>query len=414
LLLIGISYLSVAVVDLLHTLSYQGTGLFPGYTANLPTQFWIMARVVEAVSLLLGLYFMGRRIPYRPVAAAYALGTAALVLSAIPLRIFPDAFIPGSGLTSFKIVTEYLISAALLVALGGLVRRRSSIDTAMFRWLCLAVAATAIAEILFTFYVDVYGLSNVLGHLLKIVSFYAIFKAILERGIRRPDQLFFRRLAQRERELSEAVARQDTILRELKHRVKNDLSLIYSFLQLQASQSSHDGVQDTLEEAGNRVLVLSRLYENMHQNHDVESVDVSELLSRTATDLRESTLAQGIRLDVRAPRVHVPTKLGVALGLIANELVTNAAKYAFDTVETPSIEISLQTDSCEGSEDGYVRLTIADNGPGFPNEVIDGGRHGFGLSVVSALAEQHGGSVECRNAGGAIVEATLSCAAGTA
>lgn len=212
LLLIGISYLFVGGVDLLHTLSYKGTGLFPGYDADLPTQLWLIARGLETVSLLLGLHFLERRVPYRSAALIYGVVTIGLVLTAVPLRVFPTAYVAGEGLTPFKIVTEYVLSAALIVAGIGLYRRRERLDGVMFRWLLAAIATTALGEVLFTFYIDVYGVSNALGHILKIISFYAVYRAIVERGIRRPDKLFYRQLSDREQELAAALAEQDTLM----------------------------------------------------------------------------------------------------------------------------------------------------------------------------------------------------------
>jgi two-component sensor histidine kinase len=401
-LLIGVSYLFVGAVDLVHTLSYEGTGLFPGYGANLPTQLWLLARYLETASLLLGLRLFGQRVPHRTVIMGYTLVTVVAILSIIPLGIFPDAYVAGEGLTAFKIASEYTISAGLLVAAYVLYRLRGQLDDIVFRWLFAAILVTAVSEILFTFYIDVYGISNALGHILKIVSYYAVFKAIVELGIRRPDRLFYRRLATREEELSQALSERDMLLREMQHRVKNDMSLMKSFLSLQAAQSEDPEVRQSLDEAGSRVSILARTYENIYKSTHVETVEVNLLLRRTVSDLRDSTGFGNIRFELDLAEVTVPTKVGVAVALIVNELVTNALKYAFTGTEDPLIRVSVTL-----PERGVLELDVRDNGGGFPQSVLAGHSYGYGLTLAKALVRQHNGSIAFENDNGGVVNARL-------
>ncbi|MGM0674533.1 MAG: MASE3 domain-containing protein [Spirochaetota bacterium] len=403
LLLIGVSYLFVGSVDLFHTLSYEGTGLFPDYTSNLPTQLWLVARGLETAALLLGLRLMGRQVPQRTVVVAFAAATVALVASIIPFRVFPDAYLADTGLTTFKVVTEYVLSAALVAAALWLYHMRSRIDLVMFRWLFVAVIATAAAEILFTFYIDVYAISNAAGHILKIISFYAVFKAIVERGIRRPDKIFYRRLAEREGKLQKALSERDVLMHEMQHRIKNDMSLIRSFLSLEAGRSESEEVTEALTEAGDRVAVLARIYENIYQRRSVETVQVAPLVERTAADLRDSTAFSRPEFELSVADITVPTKVGVTIGLIINELATNALKYAFEHVPKPRIAIRV----VPGSSDDTIELTVSDNGPGFPRNVIEGADHSFGLTIASNLAAQYEGTISIENDGGAVAHAVL-------
>ncbi|NBF39403.1 MAG: hypothetical protein GVY14_03210 [Spirochaetes bacterium] len=411
LLLIGVSYLFVGGVDLLHTLSYKGTGLFPGYGADLPTQLWLIARGLETVSLLLGLRYLERRIPYRSAALVYGVVTIGLVLTAVPLRVFPTAYVTGEGLTPFKIVTEYTLSAALIVAGFGLYRKRANLDAVMFRWLLAAIATTALAEVLFTFYIDVYGISNALGHILKIISFYAVYQAIVERGIRRPDKLFYRQLSGREQKLAAALAEQDTLMREIQHRTKNDMTLIQSFLSLQAGETEDPHAKNILEEAGNRVSVLARIYENIYQTQEVESVHLGPLVQRTISDLQASTAQPSVRFDLSLADVSVPTKVSVAIALIINELVTNALKYAFEDTDDPCIQIRATGAAGHGGVEragDSVEVVVEDNGAGLPQAVVDGESGGYGTRLVQALAWQHNGTVSFENHKGAVVRVRLS------
>jgi PAS domain S-box-containing protein len=202
LLFLGIAYLFVGLLDLLHTLAYQGMGVFPGHGANLPTQLWIAARYLEAASLLAAPLFLSRRLRPVLVLAGYLLLFGVLT-SLIFLEEFPVCYVAGVGLTPFKKISEYLICCLLLGAMALLWRHRREFDPAVLRLVIWSIGLTIGSELAFTFYVSVYGLSNLVGHLLKILSFYLIYKALIETGLARPYDLLFRNLKQSEAALRE-------------------------------------------------------------------------------------------------------------------------------------------------------------------------------------------------------------------
>jgi PAS domain S-box-containing protein len=197
LLFLGIGYLFVGCLDLLHALAYKGMGVFNGYGPNLPTQLWIGARYLEAVTLLLSPFFFKRRLnPYLAL-GSFALA-AALFLLAIFGVIFPDCFIEGVGLTPFKIVSEYVICVILVGALVLLFKNRSEFHPKVFTLLVWSIILTVAQEVFFTLYSDVFGLRNLFGHYLKILSFYLIYKAVIQTGLMRPYDFLFRNLKLRE------------------------------------------------------------------------------------------------------------------------------------------------------------------------------------------------------------------------
>ena len=210
-LFLGLALPFVGVIDLLHTLAYKGMGIFPGYDADLPTQLWIAARYLHSLSLLFAPLLLGRQLNIREVLLGYAAITA-LLLALIFSRLFPASYVEGTGLTLFKIVSEYVICLILLGGLGLLLPRRRHFDPAVFRWLTWSIAFTIGSELSFTLYTDVYGLSNVIGHLLKVAAVYLIYKAVIETGLSRPYQLLFRNLKNREETLAEVQSRLQAIL----------------------------------------------------------------------------------------------------------------------------------------------------------------------------------------------------------
>jgi PAS domain S-box-containing protein len=198
LLYIGIAYLFVGGLDLLHTLAYKGMGVFQEYETNLPTQLWISARYMESVSLLIAPLWLGRKFKKNLVLIGYTTATSLLLISIFYWKSFPVCFIEGSGLTPFKKISEYIISFILLASIVLLLKNRNQFDRVVLQWVIWSIIITIVSELAFTFYVDAYGLSNLIGHFLKIVSFYLIYKAIIETGLKKPYDLLFRNLKQSE------------------------------------------------------------------------------------------------------------------------------------------------------------------------------------------------------------------------
>jgi len=204
LLFIGIAYLFVGAFDLIHTLAYKGMGVLPGYGANLPTQLWIATRYIESLSLLIAPVFIGRKLRPSLVLTGYLLVTAVVLGTIFYWDIFPDCFIEGVGLTPFKKISEYLISVILAGSIALLVRKQKAFDRHVLQLLVASILLTIAAELAFTFYVSVYGISNLFGHFCKIISFYLIYKAVIETGLRKPYDLLFRDLKQSEEAQREA------------------------------------------------------------------------------------------------------------------------------------------------------------------------------------------------------------------
>jgi PAS domain S-box-containing protein len=213
LLFLGIAYLFVGGLDFLHTLAYAGMGVFPGFGANLPTQLWIVSRYVESVSLLAAPLFLVRRARLIPTFFLYVLVAALGVASIWRWGVFPDAFVEGQGLTAFKIASEYVICGILAVALFFLYRRRAAFEREAFGMLSAAIVVTIASELAFTLYTDVYGFSNMVGHLLKVVSFYLVYRAVIAANLISPYGFLFRNI---EESRIEAQHERDRAMRYLR------------------------------------------------------------------------------------------------------------------------------------------------------------------------------------------------------
>lgn len=195
LVFVGVAFCFIGLIDLLHILSYKGMGVFEDkWGANLPTQLWILARYMQGFALLLFPLLFGKRIQPLYMIGGWA-GVTAIGLGAIFIgKVFPDCYIQGSGLTRFKIISEYVICLVLGAAWVLLYSKRGRIEAMVFRLLAWAILTTMAAELAFTFYVSVYGLSNLVGHFFKIIAFYCIYLALVRSGLTRPYSILFRSL----------------------------------------------------------------------------------------------------------------------------------------------------------------------------------------------------------------------------
>jgi PAS domain S-box-containing protein len=192
---LGIAVFVVGLIDVIHTLTFKGMGVFPELkSANIPTQLWIASRYIESLSLLSFVFLFGKTLDLKTIFWSYAGLTLLILASIFVWPVFPDCFIEGSGLTPFKKNSEYLF-CLILAAAGILVRRKQSFfDADVQRLLFSAILVTIGAELCFTQYVSVYGSANLIGHFLKIISFYLIYLALIRYGLSRPFTILFGKL----------------------------------------------------------------------------------------------------------------------------------------------------------------------------------------------------------------------------
>jgi PAS domain S-box-containing protein len=204
LLFLGIAYLFIGALDLTHTLAYTGMGVFQGYGTNLPTQLWISARYMESLSLLAAPFFLRRRLYVNVIIPIYASLFSILILLTFYLRVFPTCFNEQTGLTMFKEVSEFVIIGILFVSLILLLRKQGKFDPKVLQFVSWSIGFTVLSELMFTMYAGPYETANMIGHFFKLISFYLIYKALVEIGLKKPYNLLFRDLKQSEQELQRA------------------------------------------------------------------------------------------------------------------------------------------------------------------------------------------------------------------
>ncbi|MCR4377370.1 MAG: PAS domain S-box protein [Rhodospirillales bacterium] len=182
---LGCGFFWVAVIDMAHAFVFKGMNILPIESANPATQLWIGARYLEALTILLALLRLNA--PPAPGWPFGGIGVVALgIIAAVWVGIFPDAYIEPTGLTPFKIISEYIIIAILAGCLILLGQRQDQLPPTVIAPLGMAIILTIGSELAFTFYVGVYDLSNLVGHIFKLFAFWFVLIAIVRTTLDRP------------------------------------------------------------------------------------------------------------------------------------------------------------------------------------------------------------------------------------
>lgn len=174
-----------AALDLLHTLVFKGMNVLPSDSANPATQFWIAARSMQALALVTAPWLLRRSVWVGWIHLGFG-GWSLLCMLLILTGQFPAAYIDGQGLTTFKIVTEYIIIGLLGLALLQFWRERVLMSAHLFASMSMAALAMMVSEFAFTQYVSVYAPSNLVGHLLKIYAYWFVYVALVQSTLRDP------------------------------------------------------------------------------------------------------------------------------------------------------------------------------------------------------------------------------------
>jgi signal transduction histidine kinase len=424
LLFLGIAYLFIAGIDFVHTLAYKGVGVLNTEGANLSTQLWIVGRGIEALSLLMAPLFLTRRLKPWLALVVYAAISAALfwsVFGAHGALAFPICYRDGMGLTTFKKVGEYTICGILAASLVFLLAKRRAMAPGMLGFIAASIITTISAELSFTFYVSVYGFGNLAGHLLKVVSFYLIYKAIIQSGLARPYRTLFGDLTASEHALRQAGEELEQRVRERTAQVR-ELALELTHIEHQErrrlTRLLHDGVQPLLVAAKMHVGMLRKRLEApadrepLDQTYDLltQSLEASRLVAMELAPpvLHDGGLVpaldwladhkqtqHGLAVTVDADAAAEPSRENVRVLLFeaTRELLLNVVKHA----QTDAATVQLRR------VNGAIEITVTDAGVGFGPITEDqesSAPAGSGLIGIRHRLELVGGRMHINSAPG--------------
>ena len=198
-----------------------------------------------------------------------------------------------------------------------------------------------------------------------------------------------------EERLKASLQEKEVLLKEIHHRVKNNLTVINSLLNLQASTLTDRGTKAVLREAANRVGSMAAIHEQLYRSSNLAAIDFRPYVERLVTQLLRTYAPGHVTFDLDIKGIFFEINAAIPCGLIINELVTNSLKYAFPERAQGSITVRITI-----SPDGMRTLMVRDDGIGLPGPVDVANISTLGLRLVSLLAQQLGGSAEITSQNG--------------
>jgi two-component sensor histidine kinase len=199
-----------------------------------------------------------------------------------------------------------------------------------------------------------------------------------------------------EQQLRDSLREKEVLLKEVHHRVKNNLQIISSLLNLQARETEHPAAVRALRDSQSRIHSMALIHEQLYRSDNLASIDFAEYVRELTAHVSRSVGAAAQRVSVRVEvdPTPLPLDLAVPCGMIINELFTNAVEHAFPEGGGGEIAVGFRT--CRGRRE----LTVSDNGVGLPASGARESSESLGLKVVHALCEQLGGELRLEHDGG--------------
>lgn len=196
---------------------------------------------------------------------------------------------------------------------------------------------------------------------------------------------------QAENKLKNSLKEKELLLKEVHHRVKNNMAVISSLLNLQAEKFKDPPVLNAFRDSRHRIRSMALVHEKLYQAKDLSKIEFSQYIKELSRQISRSNEFQGARISIKVKADNIKLGIDVAIpcGLIINELLTNAFKYAFPNNQRGEIRIYMQL-----KENKFYELMVKDNGVGLPAHIDVQKTTSFGLNLVCLLTQQLEGKVE--------------------
>lgn len=195
---LGIGYFFIGIVDIFHIFTYSGVSIiFRNGNQSIVVQFWIAARYIMVLTLLGSTFLLYRNVKKFKIYLvffSYFFICIFIMSSILYFKIFPACYIIGQGLTQFKVVSEYIISAILLIVAILYFSLRNNMDYKFFFYMECHLLSMAVSEILFTSFFSPFDWTNIWSHIIRVISYFFLYKAIIETGLRRPYTILFHKI----------------------------------------------------------------------------------------------------------------------------------------------------------------------------------------------------------------------------
>jgi len=234
----------------------------------------------------------------------------------------------------------------------------------------------------------------------KIIDVSVLASSIMIDGEAAATYGIYRDISERKRseeKIKAALKEKEVMLKEIHHRVKNNMQIMSSLLKLQFARTKSKKLQEMLKTSQNRIHSMALIHEKLYQSKDFARIDFAYYIRSLAVHLFHSYRVNTniVRLETDVRDVHLDINRAIPCGLIVNELVSNSLKHAFLGGREGEISIKFYS-----NKQGKITLVVSDNGVGFPEDIDFRSTESFGMQVVNDLVEQLGGTIELDRKGG--------------
>lgn len=196
-------------------------------------------------------------------------------------------------------------------------------------------------------------------------------------------------------QLQKSLLEKEALLGEIHHRVKNNLTVVYSLLELQAIQEKNEDIAFAYRESQSRIKAMALVHEMLYKSHSFEAIELFAYLKNLAEHLQHLlSVNKVVELKFIGKAVDLPISKAVTCGLFANEILTNSYKYAIPFSEKPEIKIRLE------EVRDFVEMEISDNGPGLKEDFEEGKNASLGFKLMRTFASQLKGELEIKSENG--------------
>jgi two-component system, sensor histidine kinase PdtaS len=201
-------------------------------------------------------------------------------------------------------------------------------------------------------------------------------------------------------EKGQLLTEKEWLLKEIHHRVKNNFHIVASLLEIQASYLKNKEALSAIKESQHRIHSMSIIHQKLYQSDTLSTIQMSEYIYELVEYLRDSyAIRENIGFSLEIENIELDHASAITLGLILNEVITNAIKYAFAKTDNGRISISLSHISAS-----QILLTVQDNGPGLPKDFNRRLGASMGMELLRGLTEDIGGSLSIENKNGTCIK----------
>ncbi len=240
------------------------------------------------------------------------------------------------------------------------------------------------------------------------ILFFVILLLVINTQMnkRRQAELFIKNkhIVQQKTAIESALKEKEFLIKEIHHRVKNNLQIISSMLNLQAETIDNAAAKEVLQESRLRINSMALIHQLLYSKNNMLNVSISDYLNTLLSQIEKSynSVSSKIVTDLKCDAINIDLDTAIPLGLIVNELVTNSYKHAFNKADSGTISVIFSKNE---SNNTYT-LKVSDNGKGF--DVTKLKTHSLGMELIQMLAEQLSGKMIFKNEGGTLAEITFA------